>query len=286
MKTILRSDGLSATIESMGAQLVSVRDATGREWLWLATPPWPQSAPLLFPIIGATGAGTIPWQGQNWPMPQHGFAARELFEVSQAGPSRATFALVPNEAIRAQFPFDFRFSVTYAVDGMTLSTDITIVNPADEPLPVQFGLHPGLVVTEENARESVVVFETEEEAPLALRRGHAADRGPDPLAGRVLRIEPHTFAEGGVLFERVRSTWIWHGVPGKPGVRANLRGFPHLALWSKPPGRFLCIEPWYGVPDRAGSAVSFFDRTGVAVLSGGAELSAHCALSFGLPQPG
>ena len=41
---------LTVQIEDLGAQLASIRDSQGREFLWQGSPAsWPRRAPILFP---------------------------------------------------------------------------------------------------------------------------------------------------------------------------------------------------------------------------------------------
>ena len=52
MFVALRSPELTVVIEDVGAQLASVRNVRGTEYLWQGDPAvWPRRAPLLFPII-------------------------------------------------------------------------------------------------------------------------------------------------------------------------------------------------------------------------------------------
>lgn len=286
MKTILSSDGFTATIESKGAELVSVRGPDGHEWIWPGTAPWPQSAPVLFPIIGRPGGDAIRWDDQSYPMPIHGFVASEELKVTEKTPSRAVFLLMPNAATQALFPFEFRFFLSYALSGGNLAMEIAVINPADTVLPVQFGLHPGFVVPGMTDDNTIVRFAADEGAEVQdLRVGRLAEPRPSPVAGRVLRIGPETFAEGGMMFDDVKSEWVWYGVPGQPGVKVQASGFPQLGLWSKPPGRYLCIEPWNGIPDRADFAGALNQRGNVTTIPPGGAAGARCQVTFGASEP-
>jgi galactose mutarotase-like enzyme len=218
-------------------------------------------------------------------MPSHGFLAQTELSA-ESSPSRADFTLSASEATRASFPFAFDYRIRYELDGARLTFAIAIGNPGDEPLPVQFGLHPGFVVPGRGEAPAVVVFEADEAVELrALRRGQRAFHMPSPLEGRRLQLDPGLFAEGGMLFDPVRSSWLWHGVPGRPGMRVSFAGFNQLALWSKPPGEFLCIEPWHGAPDSEDFTGSLAERAHVRMLPPGGRLEGRCDIEFGVPEP-
>ena len=75
----IRSDRISATIKSGGAELCSLKTADGLELLWQAGQQWPRHAPLLFPIVGRLRNDQLHHRGKGYPMTQHGFARDHRF---------------------------------------------------------------------------------------------------------------------------------------------------------------------------------------------------------------
>ena len=44
---------VTASIDSAGAQLISLKDKTDKEYIWQRDPDiWPRCSPLLFPVVG------------------------------------------------------------------------------------------------------------------------------------------------------------------------------------------------------------------------------------------
>ena len=85
----LAADGVSATIALRGAEPLSWRVA-GRELIWHGDPAhWPQRAPILFPVIGASAGGAVRVEGRSYPMPRHGFARDLPFGLVERRPDRA-----------------------------------------------------------------------------------------------------------------------------------------------------------------------------------------------------
>jgi galactose mutarotase-like enzyme len=104
----IRSTGLSATINPLGAQLSGLWDADGRQLQWQGDPAvWAGRAPLLFPIVGMLVGGQYRSGGQTYSLPRHGFARVRRFEVAEAGPSSATFRLSADAQTLAVYPFQF-----------------------------------------------------------------------------------------------------------------------------------------------------------------------------------
>ncbi len=102
----IRSERLRAVIAPLGAELQSLTDGQGREYLWNGDPAWWNGrAPILFPIVGTLNGDTLRVDGRDYRMAKHGFARRSIFAVVEEGYEYATFRLEANEASRASYPY-------------------------------------------------------------------------------------------------------------------------------------------------------------------------------------
>ena len=70
---------LTAGVLEIGAELCSLHDAKGREFLWQAGPTWPRHAPNLFPIVGRLKDDRLRHGGKEYHLTQHGFARDRRF---------------------------------------------------------------------------------------------------------------------------------------------------------------------------------------------------------------
>jgi galactose mutarotase-like enzyme len=138
----IRSGGLAATIKAQGAELCSLKDAAGVEFIWQAGPEWPRHAPLLFPIVGRLVNDELRQRGKTYRMTQHGFARDSRFAWADRGDNSCALVLDDSEATRALYPFAFRLVVTYTLDAAGLDVALTIVNTGEETLPASVGGHP------------------------------------------------------------------------------------------------------------------------------------------------
>src|ERR671939_515263 len=100
----LRSGRLSATVKAHGAELCSLKDAGGIEFVWQAGPQWPRHAPLLFPIVGRLANDELRHRGKTYRMTQHGFARDSRFAWAERGASRCALVLEDSETTRALYP--------------------------------------------------------------------------------------------------------------------------------------------------------------------------------------
>ena len=142
----IRSAGLSAEISPLGAELFALRDANGRDLLWVGDPGvWAGRAPILFPIVGALAKGQYRLGGQTYALPKHGFARHAPFEVVASSAASATFRLSWSQATFAVYPFRFELDVRFSLEDALLRMTASVRSlEANVDMPASFGFHPAL----------------------------------------------------------------------------------------------------------------------------------------------
>ena len=81
---IIKSDFLKARITKKGAEICSIQNKEGDEYMWNADPDiWSSYAPVLFPLIGALKNGKYAFEGKEYAIPKHGFIRnnKNLYDV-------------------------------------------------------------------------------------------------------------------------------------------------------------------------------------------------------------
>jgi galactose mutarotase-like enzyme len=267
---------LTARIDPLGAELVSLCDPQGRELMTDADPAfWTGHAPLLFPIVGRLNGDTLRVDGRAYAMKQHGFARRRMFAVTDSGETHATFTLRDDDATRTAYPFAFDLRATYRLDGATLTTAVEVVNPdATASLPASFGFHPALAwpLPGGGAREDHrIVFAADEPDALAALDGGLIGTGQraSPLDGRTLHLADDLFHHDALIWMSPNSRSVRYGSTTGPQLDIAFDGLPTLAIWTKPGAAFVCVEPWQGHADPAGFTGDFRDKPGVVMIPPG-----------------
>ena len=98
MLITLHSNGYEVAVNTMGAELKSFKDPSGKEYVWNSDPAfWMRSSPLLFPTIGNLRNGETTMKGQVYPLVKHGFCKDTEFEVKDLSDDTVTFLLHANE---------------------------------------------------------------------------------------------------------------------------------------------------------------------------------------------
>jgi len=98
--------------------------------------------PVLFPTPGKLVDDKWSYGGHSGSMKQHGFARNLPWRVGERGEAMVTMTLGSSAETRAQFPWDFRFDMTFTLAGATLRLDQTITNNGATAMPFGVGFHP------------------------------------------------------------------------------------------------------------------------------------------------
>jgi galactose mutarotase-like enzyme len=276
LPVVITSGDLTARIDPLGAELLSLQDRAGREYMTDADPVfWAGHAPLLFPIVGRLNGDAMLVDGREYPMRQHGFARRMVWEIVGAGDDAVTFRLTDTAESRAQYPFAFDLAVLYALDGNRLSTVVRVSNPGDAPLPFSFGFHPAFAWPLPGGGDKLghsIAFDQPE--PQAIRRldgdGLIARHAPTPVADRSFALDPALFAEDALIWDELASRRLAYRSPDGPWLDIAF-DLPMLGIWQKPGAKFICIEPWAGLADPAGFAGDLTEKPGIVLLAPGEE---------------
>lgn len=273
------TDGaLTARVSPLGAELWSLTDAHGREYMTDADPAfWTGHAPLLFPVVGALNGGVYRLGGREYVLPKHGFARTSLFNVTQRDVGNVRFRLEDSDETRSVYPFAFRLDVDFALVARTLTMTVCVHNAGDRPMPFSFGFHPAFAwpLPDGDPKEAHrVIFAKAEPEPI--RRIDPASATllpqpePSPVAGNVLHPDAALFERDALIWDRLESRALTFAGNG-PALDIEFPDCPNLGIWQKPGARFLAIEPWHGFNDPQGFEGDFRDKPGVIDLAPGAE---------------
>ena len=257
MRIQLHSKASFAEIDTFGAQLVSFSDAEGIQYLWQGNAEyWSGQAPILFPIVGALRDGKTIIDGKEYSMGRHGFARKMEFRCVMTKDDSAIFSLDSNEETRKQYPFDFHFMVTYRLNDCALTTEYTVMNMGDKPLPFAIGGHPAFncpILPGECFENYVVEFEKNETADcpqINLKTGLIDFSNTTRCLSdeKTIALQHSLFYKDALVFDHPQSSKVklCSRLSGR-GVEMNFGGFDYLGVWSAVnDAPFVALEPWTG----------------------------------------
>ena len=262
MRYELKGERLAIAVDTHGAELISVA-YNGKERLWQNEDgSWSGHAPILFPVCGHCGM-TV--GGKDYPLPAHGLAKRREFALIERGENFLCFSLLSSEETMRVYPFPFRFSVRYELEGNALKIAYEVHNPHDAPLPFSCGGHESYALTgdiadyalEFDAPVHLTHYEHDEHGYLTGETIDFGTRQVLPLPADILQSSK-TLILGNVTARAVR-------LCTKAGIVAEITfpDFAHLLLWRPGNAQMICIEPWCNLPDRVGERREFSQKEGV-----------------------
>lgn len=257
MTTTIKSSGITAKIQSLGAQLTSIQDAGGVEYLWQGDAKyWGGQAPVLFPVVGALRDGKTEIEGSVYEMKRHGFARGMEFSIVEQQEDKVVFSLRANEESRKMYPFDFELRLEYRVEGGKLYNKYVVVNHDQRVMPFVVGGHPAFhcpVSSDEKFEDYVVEFEQNEiaDCPSVNMKTGLIDFGKRTRVlenERTISLHHELFYQDALVFDALnsRKVSLYNPRTGK-GVAMEFPGFDYLGVWSASnDAPFVALEPWTG----------------------------------------
>lgn len=265
---------VSVTVAPLGAEMQAITTSDGASWLWDGDPAfWNGRSPILFPMVGRAPEDHVRIEGQRYPMGQHGFARRSVFELVDAGPEHCLFALESGQASHSIYPFAFRLTVEHRVVGRAVVVTAEVSNRDHRLMPFGIGYHPAFVWPLPGCagQEHTVTLDNGGEPHLIRLSGGLVvpEPLPSPFAAGRLVLDHALFASDAMLFPEGAGAGLRYAA-GDKAIHFTWENLPNLALWSKPGAGFVCLEPWRGTAAELGGSDDLMERPYVEQLGPGA----------------
>jgi len=143
----IKSDALTVSVSELGAELQSIRDGSGTEFLWQGDPKyWSDRALTIFPYVARLTGKQYTLFSKTYSMGIHGFARTSMFSPIVSSESSVTLRMTNNEETRVQYPYSFVFDVTYSLSGSRITVKYEVTNRSGETMYFGIGGHPGFNV--------------------------------------------------------------------------------------------------------------------------------------------
>ena len=277
---VLKNTYLTIELTQQGAELLSIKDMEGQEYLLRDEKHWGYSAPHLFPVVGVLSQNQLLHEGVSYPVRRHGFARNMAFRILEQTETRVSFLLESSEETLKLYPFPFRFIVDYVLDGKRISIGYRTENTGEKDLAYSVGAHPAFLAPrdkEESFTDYYLEFEHPEDLTTMgldaqtglLKRNHR------PFGKNVTRIDldKSLFQEDALIFQNLKSDYLsLKSRKSNKEVRFHIHEFPFLGLWTTTGSApFICIEPWVGHADYEDFHGEFMEKEDNVMLSPGAS---------------
>ena len=274
----INNGNIYISVESLGAELRSLCDVHGTEYLWQGDKDiWSGQSPTIFPMVGRQKDNIHIYEGKSYEMENHGFASICNFRVQEKLSDKLVLRLEDNSKTLKMYPFKFCFDVSFELSGNSMYVRFKVTNTGDKPMPYAVGGHPGFRVPiedDEQFEDYYLKFDCVEncDAPHLVRDAMAEAKDYIPVLNNTqyLSLNHDMFNKGVLILENLKSRGVEllsHN-SGR-GVRVDFEGFDNLALWQVKKGNFLCIEPWTSPGTFTDESMSLEKRKGIILLNPG-----------------
>ena len=274
----IRNDYLTVRINSIGAELDSIRSSSGREYLWQGNPEiWAGRAPNLFPFVARLRDGQYEMDGKTYSMKIHGFARGSVFTCSEIQKDKVRFELEYSDTTMEVYPRKFRFSITYFLSGSELHIVFLVENMDEKMMYFGIGGHPGFNIPfeEDKKFEDYAIVFSEKCTP---RRVVFSERTyVDHVENYVLEDDRRLPLRHDLFdFDAIVLTDVSHDLKitsseSGPYIRVHFPGMNYVGFWHKPrtTAPYVCVEPWVSLPGDEYEPTVFEKKEDLVSLSPG-----------------
>ncbi|MDE6408109.1 MAG: hypothetical protein K2K48_07535 [Anaeroplasmataceae bacterium] len=221
--------------------------------LWNGNEPWQEKSPLLFPIIGNLKDGYFKYGKQNYFMKTHGFLKDQQFQVVNHKDNSITLKSTYTEQTLAQYPFLYEFYITYSLIDHQIKISIEVCNLGEKEMLFSVGLHPGF---DYNGLRTLLGDNIE--ILFSPTQVNSILFNPN-FVKKIENITlPNSLNLASLSLELLSKKTICYQGVNQIDLKSQTNSLrikhsmPFISLWQSTPEnpQFLCIEPWYGLPDK------------------------------------
>ena len=265
----LKNKEISASINSFGAELVSlVKGETNYIWS-VDTNYWNKTSPILFPIVGRLKNDTYSYEGKNYHLTRHGFARDNDFEIIYQKDNEVVFSFKSNEETVKNYPFQFELQLGYLLTSDTLIVSYTVKNNTkNRVMPFSIGAHPAFAI-DNTFNDYSLVFDKDSSFESHLLENDLFSGKTKSIVSNEnsIPLDYNLFKEDALVFKNLKSTEVTLQYKDKPHLKMTFEKFPYFGIWTKEDAPFLCLEPWFGHADEAQTTGDLDTKKGIIKIN-------------------
>ena len=263
----LSNNKISASINTIGAELIRL-EKDNQNYIWTVNETyWNKTSPILFPIVGRLKNDAYTIADKKYELPRYGFARNFEFQILNQTENSVVFVLESNSETLKNYPFEFQLQLEYELDGNELKMKYSVENRSEVTMPFSIGAHPAFAIEDSfsdyslqfNEAEEFVSYELENEQFNNSFRKINSENGQ-------INLNYSLFEKDALVFKHLKSNELILLNKNKPVLSVQFEGFPYLGIWTKPNAPFLCIEPWCGLADNVNHNGNIFEKESIQLL--------------------
>lgn len=269
------------TISKLGAELEELC-VNGINILWKRSAIWNGQSPILFPIVGNLKDGYYIYNEQKYEMAAHGFLKDVLFEPVKVEQSLITLKSAYTEDTFNQYPFQYEFYITYALVSNKIKIKFEIKNLEEKTMFFSCGFHPGFDLEQVERLLGKNLYL--EFSPLQVQSVQFNPQFTEKISSCNLPSQK-TLTEFSQDLA-IQKTVCYQGLnqihlSGEDNSLRINHNLDYTAFWQKNPDpKFICIEPWSGLPDEEFTDHQLIHKKSIQALEARKTFEYEIELSF------
>jgi galactose mutarotase-like enzyme len=258
----LENEFLVVKAKCEGAELISMFSKKDNlEYLWQGdTNYWRFHAPICFPIIGSLVDDTCFVDNKPYNMTVHGFARDMNFDIYKQEKDSVSFILKSDDETLTKYPYKFSLIISYKLINNKITVSYEVRNEDNKEMYFSIGAHTAYncpVIPHLKTEDYYLSFKEQNIQPFLLSYGFLTDKKKVLYEKtKQIPVSKELFENGVIILENLENKEITIGSDkNNRCVTMFFEDFPYVAIWSKIEGApFICIEPWFGLPDLGGAS--------------------------------
>lgn len=256
----IENDLLKISVKDEGSFLTSIYDKKENKEL-LYQPDkrsWAGQDVVIFPFVARFKNALYKVDGKTYSLKNHGLIRYNTSSLKYQDKTNLILEFNASEETLKLYPYKFHFEVKYELNGNRLSISYKILNTDDKPIYFEFGGHPALrtsgieTETEFKFKDTILEFER----PLELERyvldndGNYILRKEKTNLPKIINIDKEFILKDQTLIYDAKDIKKVILKTNGNTYLFDVSRAQFLALWCVPGfGDFICVEPWWGIPD-------------------------------------
>ncbi len=246
----LKNEHIEIGVNTLGAELEFInKDGSNR--LWERCDVWERQSPILFPMVARTRNGEYFYKNNKYNMKEnHGFANKSEFTVISKTDNSIYLLLEDNKDTIKIYPFKFNLIVSYSINKNTITTNWKVINTDKKVLLFNIGGHPGFKFDCNDGltyKDYIVSFDE----PIEYKIYNVINNELEQMIKYGDNIKEINMTDlikkhNTVIFKNVNNATM---KSNNKSIRIDC-STPYLAFWHNDENKFLCIEPWCGLPEK------------------------------------
>ena len=192
-----------------------------------------------------------------------------------------TFLLKWNEETLAIYPFKFEFYLTYKLENSTLKVTRKVLNRGENKMYFSLGSHESYLL-EGNIEDYFLRFEKEEDFHSIVVDGDGLITDKFDNFGdntNKLQVGYYLVKNNTAVFSNLNSRKV-DLLRNNEKYASLTYDAPNFLIWTKENAPFVCLEPWFNLPDTNLSNKVLIEKPGMLTLEKGKTFISEYSITY------